>query len=404
MSICGLSNDLFNAIWYICFKHKFAKNQRVKKMLRFDQLSYWEREQYIVGNTFVIVGAGLIGMSAALSLRERFPTEKILILERGYLPTGASTKNAGFACFGSPTEIQDDLCHMPEDKVWETIELRLKGLEQLQKRVPAAAMRYQNCGSWDLISASEKDLDPEFIPFLNEQFQKRFGYAHVYQKDTTYESKFGFQGFQAAYFNAFEGALDTGLLIHQLHQQCSAQGIQFLFATEVIKWESSEDDVLIATTHGELSAQHLFLCTNGFAQTYFQNELRPARAQVLLTKPMKHQIKGTFHSDKGYYYFRDIGNRILLGGGRHLDFETETTTTFDKNERIRAALVNKLSTEILPGQAFEIDQEWSGIMCVGPEKKPIIRSLNKNVHAGVRMGGMGVAIGTAVGAALSKLV
>jgi len=193
-------------------------------------------------------------------------------------------------------------------------------------------------------------------------------------------------------------------LIHQLHQQCSAQGIQFLFATEVIKWESSEDDVLIATTHGELSAQHLFLCTNGFAQTYFQNELRPARAQVLLTKPMKHQIKGTFHSDKGYYYFRDIGNRILLGGGRHLDFETETTTTFDKNERIRAALVNKLSTEILPGQAFEIDQEWSGIMCVGPEKKPIIRSLNKNVHAGVRMGGMGVAIGTSVGAALSKLV
>jgi glycine/D-amino acid oxidase-like deaminating enzyme len=67
-------------------------------------------------------------------------------------------------------------------------------------------------------------------------------------------------------------------------------------------------------------------------------------------------------------------------------------------------LLHKLKEEILPGQAVEIDYEWSGIMCVGAEKKPIIRSLNKNVHAGVRMGGMGVAIGSAVGEALSKLV
>ena len=72
-------------------------------MLRFDQLSYWERAQYLSNHTFGIVGAGLVGMSTALSLRERFPIEKIVILERGYLPTGASTKIAGFACFGSPT-------------------------------------------------------------------------------------------------------------------------------------------------------------------------------------------------------------------------------------------------------------------------------------------------------------
>jgi glycine/D-amino acid oxidase-like deaminating enzyme len=146
------------------------------------------------------------------------------------------------------------------------------------------------------------------------------------------------------------------------------------------------------------------LCTNGFAQAYFQDELRPARAQVLVTKPLAHQIKGTFHSERGYYYFRDVGQRILLGGGRHLDFQNETSTDFEKNELIRAALLHKLKEEILPGQAFEIDYEWSGIMCVGAEKKPIIRSLNKNVHAGVRMGGMGVAIGSAVGEALSNLV
>jgi glycine/D-amino acid oxidase-like deaminating enzyme len=87
-----------------------------------------------------------------------------------------------------------------------------------------------------------------------------------------------------------------------------------------------------------------------------------------------------------------------------LDFEGETTTKFESNALIHEALLKKLSTEILPGVPFEIERAWSGIMCVGNEKKPIIKSLNKNVHAGVRMGGMGVAIGSAVGKALSKLV
>jgi gamma-glutamylputrescine oxidase len=373
-------------------------------MLRFDQLSYWERQQFIEENTFVIVGAGLIGMSTALSLRERFPTEKILILERGYLPTGASTKNAGFACFGSPTELLDDLQNIPEDKVWETVEFRLKGLELLKKRVPLDAIRYQNCGSWDLISTNEPAIHQDTIDTLNLEFQRRFGFKKVYSRDLEFQKKFGFQGFQAAYFNAYEGALDTGKLIQNLQQQCILAGIQFLFATQVDAWQAHIDHVVIETTHGSLDAQHLFLCTNGFAQEVFPTELKPARAQVLVTKPLKHQLKGTFHSDRGYYYFRDIGERILLGGGRHLDFETETSTAFEKNERIRSALLEKLAHKILPGQTFEIEQEWSGIMCVGQEKKPIISSLNKNVHAGVRMGGMGVAIGSAVGAALSKLV
>ncbi len=394
----------FNAIWYICFEHKFAKNQRVKKMLRYDQLSYWEREQYLVGNTFLIIGAGLVGLSTALSLHDRFPNEKIMVLERGYLPTGASTKNAGFTCFGSPSELQDDFRHMPTEKVWETIELRLKGLELLKKRVGEAPMHYRNCGSWDLIGAQEPKIHTEFIADLNAQFKTRFGLDAVYQQDPHFKEKFGFKGFESAYFNAYEGSIDTGKMIAQLYQQCIAADIQFLFATEVKSWDSGENEVSVTTAFGQLSAQHLFLCTNGFAQSYFQDELRPARAQVLITKPLTHRVKGTFHSDRGYYYFRDIGTRILLGGGRHLDFQTETSTAFEKNERIREALLQKLKDEILPGQAFEIDYEWSGIMCVGAEKKPIIRSLNKNVHAGVRMGGMGVAIGSAVGAALSRLV
>jgi glycine/D-amino acid oxidase-like deaminating enzyme len=373
-------------------------------MLAFNQLSHWERTMYLQDNTFVIVGAGIVGLSTALSLKERFPNEKILIIERGYLPTGASTKNAGFACFGSPTELHDDLQKMTTEAVWETVALRLEGLKLLQKRLRPEQMAWRNCGSWDLVANHEHALAPDFIAELNNNFQKNFGLNEVYSIDPHAIKRFGLHGFQTSYFNRYEASIETHLLIDSLFKKCIQQDIHFLLATEVLDFEAAQNEVLIQTQHGALNGTHLFLCTNGFSQQYFPNELRPARAQVCITKPLKHQIKGTFHSAAGYYYFRDLGDRILFGGGRNLDFEGETSTEFELNQKIQAQLLSKLQQEILPGQEFEIESQWSGIMCVGDQKKPLIRSLNKNVHAGVRMGGMGIAIGSAVGASLSKMV
>jgi cation diffusion facilitator CzcD-associated flavoprotein CzcO len=78
-------------------------------MLNIKDLSFWEKSLYFESLDFTIIGAGIVGLSTAIFLKEKFPRSKILILERGYLPSGASTKNAGFACFGSPTELYDDL-------------------------------------------------------------------------------------------------------------------------------------------------------------------------------------------------------------------------------------------------------------------------------------------------------
>ncbi len=71
--------------------------------------SYWELKNWFTNVDFTIVGSGIVGLHCALALRERFPESKILVLEKGILPQGASTKNAGFACFGSLSEILDDL-------------------------------------------------------------------------------------------------------------------------------------------------------------------------------------------------------------------------------------------------------------------------------------------------------
>jgi glycine/D-amino acid oxidase-like deaminating enzyme len=93
---------------------------------------------------------------------------------------------------------------------------------------------------------------------------------------------------------------------------------------------------------------------------------------------------------------------LLLGGGRNLDFDKETTTKFELNGKIHARLELMLKKIILPETKFEVEHRWCGIMGVGSEKSPIVKKISDNVVCAVRMGGMGVAIGSLVGKMASK--
>jgi gamma-glutamylputrescine oxidase len=372
-------------------------------MLPFSKLSFWERSIYTDGIDFAIIGAGIVGMSTALHLRKAHPKAKIVILERGYLPTGASTKNAGFTCFGSPTELSDDLSKMDENTVWETVSMRLEGLRELFSLVDPSMIQYEACGSWDIIRNDEPSLERDFIAYLNEKIAEISGEKMVYTEDQSKLKDSGFRGVKTAYYNRLEGAIHTGKLIEELHRSCTIEGIHFLFGVEVLSFEGKDFGVEIHSSMGILQSGKLFVCTNAFAQNYL-DDIQPARAQVLVTKPMINlAVQGTFHMESGYYYFRNVGNRILLGGGRNLDFSGETSTEFETTQLIQEKLTHLLKDLILPSTSFEIDYSWSGIMAVGSEKKPIIQKTNKNIAFGVRMGGMGVAIGASVGKQLSKI-
>ena len=372
-------------------------------MLPFSKLSFWERSIYTDGIDFAIVGAGIVGMCTALHLRKVYPKAKIIIIERGYLPTGASTKNAGFACFGSPTELKDDLTKMEEHAVWETVAMRLQGLTELFTLVDPESIQYEACGSWDIIREEDETVTPDFLAYLNEKLQKLSGEKLVYTEDHSKMIDSGFSNVKMAYHNRLEGAIHTGKLIEELHRSCTNQGILFLFGVNVLMFESYDSGVEIHTSMGTLQTAKLLICTNAFAKDYL-SDIQAARAQVLVTKPIANlSVKGTFHMESGYYYFRNVGNRILFGGGRNLDFLGETSTEFETTLLIQEKLKKYLNELILPNSPVEIDYSWSGIMAVGTEKKPIIQKTNKNIAFGVRMGGMGVAIGASVGKQLSKI-
>src|SRR5690606_14168336 len=114
--------------------------------------------------------------------------------------------------------------------------------------------------------------------------------------------------------------------------------------------------------------------------------------------------KGTFHFNEGYYYFRNLGKRILLGGARNKAFADEETFSLDTSDFIQQELELFLSEVILPGKTYTIDHRWSGTMGMGKSKLPNISQVSENVFAIVNLGGIGVAIAPYLGQEVAALM
>lgn len=372
-------------------------------MLRYSQLSFWEKDSYFNDLDVLIIGAGIVGYSSAIEIKSKYPDKKVLVIERGYLPTGASTKNAGFTCFGSGSEILDDLDSQSENEVIKLVKKRYDGLQILLNRCGSELIDYRATGSVELFTEKREDrktyekvMDNQTL--LNGIIEKATGIKNNYSEaSNTYE----FQSIYKLIKNKGEGQIDTGKMMLRLHQLTVSLGVLTHFGTQFIRYDSFTDQLVkITTNHGSFLTKQLIFATNGLSQKLLPElDLKPARAQVIITKPIQNAFEGTFHYDKGYYYFRNIGERILIGGGRNLAFEEETTSEFKNTEIITNELKRLLYEVILPNTKFSIEQEWSGIMGVGANRYPIVKYLNKEktVMAAIRLGGMGVALGSAIG-------
>ena len=368
-------------------------------------LSYWEYQTWLSNIDFTIVGSGIVGLNAALRLKEKYPAARILVLERGFLPNGASTKNAGFACFGSLSEILDDLESHSEEMVVNLVRKRINGLELLRKTIGDKTMDYHIWGGYEFFPGTEEAAHVECISKMAE-VNKLLHPVFNDEVFTTCKNKFNFKKIrEPLIYNKFEGQINTGKMMEALLLKVQMAGVKILNNIEVEEISDQNDSVEVKTDKFEFTTKKLLIASNGFASRFGIPGVKPARAQVLVTKPIKGlKIKGTFHLDKGFYYFRNIDDRILFGGGRNLDLKGEETTEMTQTALIQDKLEELLKTTILPDTPFEIENRWSGIMGVGETKEPIIKHLSENTVCGVRLGGMGVAIGSLTGREMADIV
>jgi glycine/D-amino acid oxidase-like deaminating enzyme len=374
-------------------KMRFLESQvnqpSLKSKFSLPMLSFWEQKNFLHYD-LIVVGAGFTGLSAAIHFKKQHKKAKVLVVDRGVFPSGASTKNAGFACFGSLTEILDDFWTMTPDEVLHLVEKRYSGLKQIRKEFGDQALRYQHRNGYELIGAEQLDA-LEQLSSINHLLRKSFN-KEVFSlvKDP---QKFGFsETVKAVVKNRFEGELDPGAYLNALWTKASSLGVRILTGLSVVEVDHEEGRVLAEKRDKketfEFFGERVAICTNAFTQKLWPSSpLEPGRGLILLSKVIDGGIpwNGGFHLDRGYVYFRE-------------------TTDFEVNSVVKEHL-NRLAHEVIfPGKPVEWEMEWTGIMAFGAKKSPIIQQIGKKTAVAVRLGGMGVAIGWQVGKEVSELL
>ncbi|HYF31442.1 MAG TPA: FAD-binding oxidoreductase [Chitinophagaceae bacterium] len=375
------------------------------------QVSLWEQESFLKPADVLIVGAGFAGLWAALELKRKKKRLEITVIDRGIIPTGASTRNAGFSCFGSTTELLYDAKTFGEEQMLTLATLRYKGLLHIRENFKPKTIDYHEWGGYELFTENGKyDLSAltSDLKKLNKALKHDFKTNELFRLSDKKIEQFGFKGVAHLVENKLEGQLHSGKLTEALVNEVRQQGVRVLFGFEATGFDKINDRVVVHSTRGiDLSAKQLIICTNAFTNTLIpQLQVKPARGQVLVTSPINGlRFKGCFHYDEGFVYFRNIDNRVLLGGARNKFFEQEYTEELTTTDNLQHELEKLLREVILPGEKdYSVDYRWSGIMGMGQDKMPIVKELQPRVFCAVAMGGIGVAMAPIVARQVTRLM
>ncbi|MFP8487659.1 NAD(P)/FAD-dependent oxidoreductase [Gracilimonas sp. Q87] len=354
--------------------------------------SFWEKVLYDQKYDLIVIGAGLTGQSVSYFFKKKHPNKKVLVLDRGFFPIGASTRNAGFACFGSPTEHMADLKIEEESRIIDRIRKRFDGLQLLRYTLGDDNIDYREPGAYEIFTdVGIYDKAAEQLPIFNRWLKEAAGVDNVYQKTTH-------NGFKAIGIK-HEGCLHPGKMMRTLYRKNMRLGVEFRWQAKVEKLDTASRSILLDNGI-ELHSENIVIATNSFTSKLLSDiEIKPGRGFVFVTKPI-FDLKwtGTYHFDAGYYYFRGVdNNRFLLGGARSYDIDVETTTEFGTNERIKNHLLKFANSVLKLPAGWEIDTEWSGIMGFTPTKSPILKSISDGVLLVAGLSGMGIALGMQLG-------
>jgi len=369
-------------------------------------ISVWEKDAFYRDTDILIAGGGLMGLWTAFELLSRKPGIQVTICESRTLPALASTRNAGFACFGSPSEVWADLQVLGSDAAWEVVDMRYRGIAKIRQVLGDTTIDFDACGGYELFNGQEgwtgKALQ-EKLDQLNQGFQRITGIPNMYTEKTEKIASVGLTGFSGMVANNVEGGLHSGKLIRALQQKVMQMGAIYLPGHEVSPSTDTEGEIrtihdIQHGTHINLKAPVLVWATNAAlgkldALSY---DVKPARGQVLLSPPVPGLLlQGPFHFDEGYYYFRNLGNRLLLGGARNVAFLEEETFEDQPSAMLGNVLrdfIRKHFPQVAPYAGSEGWMHWAGIMGMSRRKKPVVQALVTGQWAVLACNGMGVAL------------
>ena len=229
-------------------------------------LSYWEHQSYIGNLDYLIVGAGIVGMITALELKKAHPGANVLVVDKRLVGSGASSRNAGFACIGSLGEIIHDCSSLGESQTLQIISKRYDGLQRLMYICKDYDIGYKATGGFEVLRTKhEFNKVADCLSEWNDKLADLTGNKRTFTIGTNTDNH---DFLNKGIVNHTEGLLDTGKLNICLESLLHENGIRVIKGLTVTDYEDNNHEVVVSLNllNQEIRTEKLVLCTNAFTK------------------------------------------------------------------------------------------------------------------------------------------
>ena len=353
-----------------------------------------------------IVGGGLTGISAALTLAESGISA--VVLEAGRIGAGGSGRNGGHLCQGWPTDfekISRQLDAADADIAWQA---GMDAVELVTRRIAKYTISCDLTFGYLHAALHRRQMDE--LDAMKAEWEAR-GYEHF--------TRLGDPASLADHIgsNAYVGALhDTGCghlqplkYLHGLARAARLQGAQIFEGAAVRKILRGPRKTLLVEGGGSVSAQAVMLCGNAYLADVGLSEMKrrlaPVTSSILATKPLSENLvrqllpTGAAVADCNTalnYYRIDGRNRMIFGG--RASYSNVDFGRVEPDLRRRMVDVFPLLAEA------ETDQVWSGRIGITVNRVPQFGRTDDDIYFVQGFSGHGVALSGQAGTILAKAV
>lgn len=344
-------------------------------------VSYWQdlNPKEKVKADIAIIGAGIAGVSTAYWLRREDPNLKIALIDRQFLASGASGRNAGFITCGSVEHFNRMVGTWGEEKALEIWQYGEKNLELLKQEILTEKNRekigFEQKGSFSLAS-SEGELKELS---LTASMMKERGVQVEYLEEKAVGNRLGVSGFIGGIKYIDDASVHPALLVQEILNAAQGSHLQCFFEREIYSIQESADHVLLKGRSLEVSAEAVILATNAYSyqlNSFFADKISPTRGQILATAPVKKVLEGPCYAHFVLDYFRQLpSGEIIIGGFRQLQKDTEVGVSDETTSVIQEALEEFIQTHLPFAKGVPITHRWSGIMGFSRDGQPLIGQL-----------------------------
>lgn len=367
------------------------------------------RERYPVLGEVVrcdvcVVGAGLTGLSTALTLAEKGLS--VTLLEGALVGFGASGRNGGQILHGFAAPMaafEKQLGSRAARQCWES---SLDGVALIANRVH----QYQiDCElRWGFLTTASNRHQQQALRQQQRQLTA-YGYHDAqWLEGEALQSQINSPRYTAALHDSGCGQLHPLKYAQGLARAASKAGVRLFEHSPVTSIDEDKKGLQIGTPQGWVNASSMVLACNvdiGALQPQLRRSILPVQSHIIASAPLDAACADSLlpggaavcSSDKLLDYFRLTADRRLLFGGR-VRHPRPTPHSVIAERRARLAT-------IFPSlHDCQVDYAWSGHVDIGPARLPQIGRQGQRIYHAQGFAGHGLALTGIAGQLMAEAI